>query len=187
MAKKKKELSENTKYWIDKGIDLEKRRVMIDEEIEESSIGLIIRGLMEMVDLDDKSPIDIHVSSYGGSVYEGLMLCDEIEDLIESGIVVRTHAKGKIMSMAVIIYLMGQERYSKQRVTFMAHSLSSGTEGKVFEQKIDVAEAIRLNNELLDILGEKTTKTRKWWEKEIEFKDRYYNKKQAEKMGIVAE
>lgn len=188
MAKKKKvEISENSKYFIEYGVNIERRIIMLDEEIEDFSIGFVIRGLMEMVALDAEKPIDIYVSSYGGSVYDGLALCDEIEDLIELGITVRTHAKGKIMSMALIIYLMGIERFSQERVTFMAHSLSSGTDGKIFEQKVDMRESIRLNDELLDILGEKTSKTRKFWEKEIEFKDQYYNKTQATKMGIVTE
>ena len=181
MAKKKADI-ENDKYWIEHGIDLKRRWITLDEEIGDVNTGVIIRAIDIMKEGDKVKPIDIFVNSYGGSVYDGLGLCDHIEELEEEGILVRTHVKGKIMSMALVIFIMGQERYASKRSTFMAHSLSSGTEGKVFEQKIDVKEAERLNDELLNILGEKTGKTRAFWAKEIEYKDKYFNKDQAIKL-----
>lgn len=184
MAKKKSDITEDAKYWIENGVSIKKRKIMLDDEIEDLNTGFIMRAIEEMVDISS-DPIDIYVSSYGGSVYDGLMLCDQIEELEEKGIEVRTYVKGKIMSMALIIYLMANIRYATKRASFMAHSLSSSTEGKVFEQKIDTKEAERLNNELLDILGEKTGKTRAFWAKEIEYKDKYFNKEQAIKLGVV--
>ena len=183
MAKKKTDL-EVQKYYIEHGISIKRRQIWLDEEIEDASTGFIIRAIDEMIDDDPDKPIDIYVNSYGGSVYDGLGLCDHIQDL---DVEVRTHVKGKIMSMALIIFAMGDKRYASKRASFMAHSLSSGTEGKVFEQKIDVKEAERLNNVLLDMLEEKTNKSRAWWKKEIEYKDLYFNKTKAIDIGIVTE
>ena len=51
--------------------------------------------------------------------------------------------------------------------------------------KIDTKETAELHSINLDILAERTHKTKKWWEKEIEYKDKFYNQEQAVKLGIV--
>lgn len=176
---------ENQKFWIENGIDLENRRIDLDEDIDSDSVGYVVRGIRSMITADIEKPIDIYISSFGGSVYDGLRLYDVIRG--SSYTPIRIHAEGKIMSMGVIIYLAGEEehRYASPNVTVMVHSLSSGAWGKMYELKTDVKECERLNNRLIDILTERTNHTVVWWKKEIEFKDQYYDKEKAIKLGIV--
>lgn len=176
---------ENQKFWIENGIDLENRRIDLDSDVDEYVIGWVVRGIRSMISADKGLDIDIYINSYGGSVYDGLRLYDVIKASTYTPI--RIHAEGKIMSMGLIIYLAGdkEHRYSSPNATFMAHSLSSGMWGKMYELKIETKECERLNNLLLDILAENTDHTVAWWKKKIEFEDKYYNKSQALSLGIV--
>ena len=125
----KSEKFDNTKYWIEYGIDIQNRRIMLDETVDEYSIGWIIRALRRMIDANKTEPIDIYVNSYGGYCYDGLALYDFLRAC--SYTTIKTHATGKIMSMGLVIYLAGDERYASPRASFMAHSVSGGTWGKL--------------------------------------------------------
>ena len=179
----KSEKFDNTKYWIEYGIDIEQRRIMLDETVDEYSVGWIIRALRRMIDANKTEPIDIYVNSYGGYCYDGLALYDFLRAC--SYTTIRTHATGKIMSMGLVIYLAGDERYSSPRASFMAHSVSGGAWGKVHELKTDVKETERLHKVNLEIMKDRTKKTKEWWTKEIQYEDRYYDKKKAFALGIV--
>jgi len=181
----KSEAFDNTKYWIQYGIDIQHRRIMLDETVDEYSIGWIIRAIRRMIDADKTKPIDIYVNSYGGYCYDGLALYDFLRACSYTRI--KTHATGKIMSMGLVIYLAGDERYASPRASFMAHSVSGGVWGKLHELKTDVKETDRLNNVNLDIMAERTCKTKKWWEKEIQYRDCYYDKEKALSLGIVTD
>ena len=175
----------SAQFYIQYGVDIERRRITLDEDIDEFSTGFSIRGIHKMIDEDPTGPIDIYINSYGGSVYDGLALYDTLVALEEAE--VRTHALGKVMSMGLIIFLAGDKRYSSPRSTFMAHSVSGGSDGKIYEIKDDVEESKRLNAILLQILADRTSMTLSWWRKQIEFRDRYYDAKQAEQYGILEE
>lgn len=173
---------DNLKFWIEHGIDLEARKVMLDEGIDEYSVGWIIRGIEKMIQMNDKEEITITINSYGGYVYDGLALYDCIESLPVN---VKTYGTGKIMSCGLIIFLAGDERSCSKRASFMAHSIAGGAWGKLHEMKTDVKETDRLNNILLNILAERSNKTFNWWKKEIEFKDRYYNLEKAKQLEFI--
>lgn len=181
---KKKTSKEWTEYYIEYGIDVPNRKVMLDEDVDETSMGWIYRSIEKMVENDNEKPIELIINSYGGEVYAGLALYDLLEK-IECQI--NTHAVGASMSMGLILFLAGDRRTAGERATFMAHSLAGGIEGKLSDMKIDVKEADRLNNILLDILTEKTKKSKKWWTTEIEHKDKYYSTKRAKQLGIINE
>jgi len=174
---------ENTRYFIDNGVDVEKRRIMIDDEIDEISMGRAIRGILKMVDADQQKPIDVYLNTYGGSVYDCFALYDVLRSL--DGIVIRTHALGKIMSAGFILFLAGDERRSYPRSRFMIHSITGGTYGKLHELETDFAETKILKEYFLDILAERTKKEKSWWKKEISVKDRYYSTERCEELGVV--
>lgn len=179
----KAERYDNTKFWVEYGIDIEKRRIMLDEDVDEYSVGWIIRGLRKMIDANKTEPIDIIINSYGGYCYDGLALYDFIRACSYTKI--RTHAMGKIMSMGLIIYLAGDERHSSPRASFMAHTLAGGLDGKLFEMETDLKESKRIEKVLQEIMVDRTKKTYAWWTKETKYEDRYYDKEKALTLGIV--
>ena len=63
MASKKK-IDTNT-FYIEYGIDVPGRRVFLDEEVDEVSMGWIMRAIQTMIDLDSTSPISVFINSFG--------------------------------------------------------------------------------------------------------------------------
>ena len=181
-SKTKNQNNENGFQYVEYGISVEKRRVMIDEEVDEFSMGWVIRAIQLMIEQNDKDPIEIYINSFGGCCYAGLALYDLLR---AAKCPIKTFCIGKAMSMSLILFLAGDERYTFPNSTYMVHSVSSGSFGKVKEMEIDLKETKRLNNILLDILGERTKKNKKWWSKEIEHDDKYYDKVKAKTLGIV--
>lgn len=172
---------DSAQAWISMGIDLESRRIQLDMDVSDVMASLLLRGLLKMVEISH-DPIEIYLSSYGGEAYSGLAIYDALRacpcDII-------IYANGKIMSAGVLVFLAGDVRYASKHTTFMMHSVSSGTEGKVKDQEIDVMEAKRINNMMLDILSERTKMKRNWWYRKILSHDQYFDAAYAKEIGMV--
>lgn len=176
----------STFFWLENGIDILHRRITLTNDIDEQSTIHVVRALLSMVQDEQSEPIDIFISSYGGSVYDGFALYDIIEHVQNTfGITIRTHAIGKIMSMAFLIYLAGNERYSLPRTAFMHHEISDISEGKTSDIEESLVELHRLRNLVHDILEQRTKKNKAWWKKQEKHLDLYFDVCQARKLGIV--
>jgi ATP-dependent Clp protease protease subunit len=184
MPAKKKSTTEALEFYLTYGLDIKSRTVFLEGEIDEDSVALIIRGITAMLQDNSEKPIKMFINSGGGSIYEGFALYDFLEQLPCE---LHTINYGKAMSMALIIYLVGDVRISTPRATFMNHSSSGAAGGKIADMKNDVKEIDRLENLCYDILAEKTNHTKQWWAKASKYEDCYYDKKQAKKLGIVTE
>lgn len=184
MTAKKKSGMELVEFFLNYGIDIKNRNVFLDGDIDEDSVGAVIRGVIAMTNDDTEKPITVYINSYGGVVYEGLALYDS---LVALDCPVHTICYGKAMSMALIVYLAGDKRFSSPRATFMNHSSAGMAGGKVVDMKNDVKEIDRLENMCYDILAEKTNHTKAWWAKASKYEDCYYDYEKAKKLGIVTE
>jgi len=102
-------------------------------------------------------PIRIILSTFGGSVYDGLALFDTIKNS-KTPIVVE--CMGKIMSMGIIILLAASQRKAHKHTTFMIHSVSSSTWGQLKDLEDNVDEAKRLNDMLFGIITDNTIITK---------------------------
>lgn len=171
---------EKEENFIDKGYCLKRRLIYIDQ-IKEEDVNKWIRIFVMLEFLSDE-PITIYLNSPGGSVYDGLALFDIIMD---SRCWIETVALGKIMSMGLTLFLSGDKRTSYKNTSFMAHEVSSGTYGKANEIVNDTEEVVRLNENLLEILEERTKKSKVWWKKYYHAKDKYFDAKQAKKLGVI--
>lgn len=172
---------ESAQAWLSFGIDLESRRIQLDMDVTDVMSSLVFRALLKMADISNE-PIEIYLSSYGGEAYSGLAIYDAIRS---SPCDIIIYANGKIMSAGVLIFLAGDVRYASKHTTFMMHSVSSGTEGKVKDQEIDVMESKRINNIMLDILAERTKMKRNWWYRKILSHDQYFDATYAKEIGMV--
>lgn len=170
--------------YVKYGFDIVNRKLMISDPINEVTVGIWARALQMMNVMSPTDPIDVFVSSYGGSVYDGLALVDVIESL---DAVVRTYALGKVCSMGFIIFLMGDERFAYPRTSFMHHQSYTGTEGNLGHIKNDVEETERIDEICSDIVVERTKKSRKWWNSQIEKTDFWFDASTAKKLGVVRE
>lgn len=174
---------ENAMSWIQIGVDLDSRRIHIDMEVNEMMSAIITRSLLKMTELSN-DPIEIYLSTFGGDAYA----CFAIYDAIRAcPCPITVFASGKIMSAGFIIFLAANKRYAAPHTTFMIHSVSSGIEGTIKDQEIDVAEGKRLNNMMLKVLGERTKQNIKWWSRQILSHDKYMDVATATAYGMITE
>lgn len=172
---------DNAMSWLTHGVDFESRRIHLDGDVNEYMSSIVIRALVKMTEISN-APIEVYLSSYGGDAYAGLAIYDAIRacpcDII-------MYANGKIMSSGLIIFLAGDRRFAAEHTTFMAHAVSSSTDGKVKDQEIDVNEAKRINNVMLDLLQLRTKRNKKFWYRSILSHDKYFTVAEAKEMGVV--
>ncbi len=180
MAKKPNESVSN---WLELGVDFANRTIMLDSEVDEDSAGLAIRALHTM-ESQSSDPITFIISTYGGGCYEGLALYDSMRS---SSCNIITIGTGKVMSMGTILMLGGDYRTAHKNTTFMFHSVTSGSEGKLFHIETDIEETKRIFNTILDIYASRTKTERAYFQRWLRFQDRYTNTEKAKELGFIQE
>jgi len=131
-----------------------------------------------------KQPITMYFNSVGGDVLAGLAIYDTIRD-VNKRAPVSIIANGACMSMGVIILQAASTRLSTPNTHFMLHELAMRNEGKLSEQKDAHQHALRLQNQLNDIIAGRTGMTRKVVEKLTERKDYYIDPVEALKLKLI--
>jgi ATP-dependent Clp protease protease subunit len=86
----------------------------------------------ENVPAEERKPIHLHITSYGGSAYDGWSIVSAIEN---SKTPVYTYVEGYAMSMALPIYLSGAKRFLGKYATLLYHELRGGANGTRQEVK----------------------------------------------------
>lgn len=129
--------------------------------------------------------IQILLSTYGGSVYDGLALYDAIK---ASKTKVDVIIGGKSMSMGTIIMLGSETRKAYRNTTFMIHEMTSGYLGKLADLENDLGESKRLQKILWDIITSETKITHKQLDDIYEKKkDWYLSAEEALELGLITE
>jgi len=77
-------------------------------------------------------PINLHINSYGGSVFAAFSIVDTIK---ASRTPVYTHVDGSAASAATLISCVGEKRYITENSYMLIHQLSSSVWGKFEEVK----------------------------------------------------
>jgi len=77
----------------------------------------------------------VFMNSPGGSVFDGMALCDELRLAKKDGIFIEIHARGIIASAAVPIFLVGNKRIASQNTTFMLHPAALFKGGMMFSKE----------------------------------------------------
>lgn len=129
--------------------------------------------------------IQVLLSTYGGSVYDGLALYDAIK---ASKTKVDVIIGGKSMSMGTIIMLGSETRKAYRNTTFMIHEMTSGYLGKLADLENDLGESKRLQKILWDIITSETKITQKQLDDIYEKKkDWYLSAEEALELGLITE
>lgn len=123
-----------------------------------------INGMDYGIPIEQREPIKLIISSFGGSVYEGLALCDVIR---QSKTPIIGVCLGYAMSMAFAIFSVCHTRVSTPNAIFMYHDGYAGTENTTtkfmdwakFSPKLDdkvnrmIAENSKLTIEYLNSIS----------------------------------
>lgn len=108
--------------------DLKQRKLFLNTDIDQFSVSELVRHIMQYnkedkgIAVEDRKPILLYITSYGGEVCPGLSLIDAIES---SKTPVYTINLGCQYSMAFLIGLAGHKRFATQNARFLMHDGSS--------------------------------------------------------------
>ena len=193
-----------------KEIEVKDRIITLFNDVDESTISSSIEKIFQINQEDEEwiknvqnvmtasgakfspSKIDIEMphiqvllSTYGGSVYDGLALYDAIK---ASKTKVDVIIGGKSMSMGTIIMLGSETRKAYRNTTFMIHEMTSGYLGKLADLENDLGESKRLQKILWDIITSETKITQKQLDDIYEKKkDWYLSAEEALELGLITE
>lgn len=132
-------------------------------------------------------PILLHISSYGGVIYDGLAL---ISTMKTSKTPVDTVVTGYAMSMGLVIATQGRKRYCHALSTYMFHQLSSWGEDarKLKDIEEDLAESRRQQVVLNTLILDRTKMTKKMLDNnKRQKKDWFITADEALQLGLVDE
>ena len=132
---------------------IQQRIIFIDDVIDDELANGVIAQMLYLSSSDPDKQIDIYINSPGGNISSGLAIYD-VSQLIKAPI--KTVCVGSASSMAAILMLMGKERCGLKHSRFMLHQASGGSVGTFEDLKINLKEMDLLQNNLYDIIREKT-------------------------------
>ena len=164
-------------------------RVIALGEITQENVNDIINLIYEINEEDIKKtqvePIKLIINSFGGEVYSGLALIDVIDN---SRTPLYTICYGREMSMGLVVYAAGHERYASKNATFMYHEAAYPIEGKVAHHKQELKEVERIDKICDKYLISKTKLTQETLDNiKITQSEWYFDVDMAAKYGIVDE
>ena len=157
-----------------------------DKEIDEMNVGTLSLFGIEAQAIHPS--INIYLSTFGGYVYDMFAIYDEIKRLNEE-YVVNIYCVGKIMSAGTIIMLAVplEQRFSYSNVTFMYHTCSGYSIGKIKEMEENTEENKRLHKLMWNIYRENTKIPMEKLDEIYKCKkDWYLTSEQAKKYKIIS-
>jgi len=160
------------------------RIVVLYGGVSEQSISAVIYQLLYLAN-QNRKPIHLVVSTYGGSVDEMFSLYDTIRFL---PCPVHTIALGKVMSAGVLLLASGVKgkRLIGSSARLMMHPISGGFYGNVFESMSETAEFKRLQDLMVNSLQKESTMNKEQIENIMKSGHDYYiTPEDAIKLGIV--
>ena len=187
MATSSRKFTDELDAALDYGVDIKGRRIFLHGDVEEKTIGMAIRGMYLLADLDIKSPIELFITSYGGEVDESFALHDVTRTI---KVPVHTVALGKCQSAAPLLVACGQkgERYASENCEFMVHDASMEIESEFSPAQLETyVTAVKARVERMDrLLAKYTKRDYRFWKRMSSSKlDRYFTADQALEWGLI--
>ena len=114
------------------------RIIYLNEDISDETVSSIV-PLIHKINIEDKDvpveqriPLKIFITTYGGSAYDGFGIVDAIET---SETPIYTICETYAMSMGLPLWLSGHRRYIGKYATLLYHELRGGVNGTREEVK----------------------------------------------------
>jgi ATP-dependent Clp protease protease subunit len=136
----------------------------------------------------DKPPINIYVSTYGGSVVDMFAIYDLITKLKADGIKINTTGLGKVMSAGVLLLASGTKgsRSIGKNCRVMIHNVLAGYHGSLRNLENEIEEIKWLQERYINCLECNTKLSRKKIQKMLSKQvDVYISAEEAIEYGIV--
>jgi len=162
---------------------LKDRIIFLGTPVEQTTANLIVAQLLFLQAEDPKKDIFFYINSPGGSVYDALAIYDTMQYVTND---VQTVGIGMQASAAAFLLSSGAKgkRFILPTSTVMIHQPSSGTQGKVTDQEIDLRESLRVKKLLESIMAKNTGQKVEKIHEDME-RDKWLTAEEAKKYGIV--
>jgi len=162
---------------------LKDRIIFMGTQVEQTMANLIVAQLLFLQAEDPKKDIFMYINSPGGSVYDALAIYDTMQYITND---VQTVGIGMQASAAAFLLSSGAKgkRFVLPTSTVMIHQPSSGTQGKVTDQEIDLKESLRVKRLLESIMAANTGQKIEQIHKDME-RDKWLSAEEAKEYGIV--
>lgn len=161
---------------------LKDRIIFLGQEVDDYIINLIIAQMLFLDKEDGHLPIEFYINSPGGSVSAGLALYDVMHTISAP---VNTTCVGLAASMGAVLLAGGTgTRASLPHSRIMIHQVSSGFRGTSADIRIQVNETNKLEDQLFQILADKTGQTKETIAKDCD-RDYYMSADEAKAYGLI--
>lgn len=131
---------------LDKMIEndyLNKNTLYFTTEFDRESCTLFCRQLQKLGDREldkrdeDRKPIKVVISSYGGNVYDYYSVASMIEYYKEKGLIIETHCQGYAMSAGAKLLILGSKghRTITKYGCVLLHQVQTGQFGRMTHQE----------------------------------------------------
>ncbi|NVM33985.1 MAG: ATP-dependent Clp protease proteolytic subunit [Candidatus Lokiarchaeota archaeon] len=185
MADKNKEITDI----FDHGLDRKNRKIYFgvlgDEDESDfswSSVEQAIRGMHILVKDNPRLPIELHISSYGGSLDDMLRLIDEVQICPCQ---IKFIGGGKIQSAATWLMVVCDERNLYPNTQIMLHNGNcEGYPRTYTENNIDSEQWTRQNKVLKEVFANNTHMPFEFWDDVLQ-RDLFLNADEAVSLGLA--
>ena len=162
---------------------LNDRIVMLNEEVNSTSAGLVVAQLLYLEGRDSEKDINLYINSPGGSVSDGLAIFDTM-NYIKCD--VSTICMGLAASMGAFLLAAGAKgkRYALPNSEIMIHQPSGGAKGQATDINIHAQHILKTKAKLNKILAERTGQTVETIANDTE-RDNFMNAEEALKYGLI--
>lgn len=162
---------------------LNDRIVMLNEEVNMNTAGLVVAQLLYLESQDASKDISLYINSPGGSVTDGMAIYDTMQYIKCD---VSTICIGMAASMGAFLLASGAKgkRYALPNCDIMIHQPSGGAKGQATDINIHAQHILRTKEKLNKILSEKTGQPYEVIAADTE-RDNFMDAEQALKYGIV--
>ncbi len=154
--------SSNDEAQMPNGIRVLNDKILFYADIEEGSVLELNKVLLELdvklqsikTVFNDYDPtINLHINTYGGSIFAAFSTVDTIRRLKSK---VHTHIDGSVASAGTLISAVGKRRFMGQHAHLLIHQLSSGVYGKFSEMEDEIFNCTNLMKLLKDFYKKNT-------------------------------
>jgi len=162
---------------------LNDRIVMLNDEVNDTTAGLIVAQLLYLEAQDPDEDIQFYINSPGGSVTAGMAIYDTMQYIKCD---VSTICVGMAASMGAFLLSAGAKgkRIALPNAEIMIHQPSAGTKGKVSDMEIDLEHVLRLKRHLNEMLAENTGRTIEEVSRDTD-RDHWMTAEEAREYGII--
>lgn len=162
---------------------LNDRIIMLNEEVNSASAGLVVAQLLYLEGQDASKDISLYINSPGGSVTDGMAIYDTMQYIKCD---VSTICMGMAASMGAFLLAAGAKgkRYALPNCDIMIHQPSGGAKGQATDINIHAQHILKTKEKLNRILSEKTGQPYEVIAADTE-RDNFMDAQQALKYGIV--